>query len=148
MASSTPGAVAALHAILAALQATTLAGVAVEPFGIWQEITEADSVIVKQPAPIDRAPRLGLRRFDEDYSIPVEVTAVKSGHDLFAVNARAWAIVTIVEQAVMANPTLTGTVVSAYPGGVSEGNTGLTDETRSAATLTLQIVVNANVALT
>ena len=51
----------------------------------------------------------------EDFTIPVEVFVFRGGDDAVAVETRWWALVAAVEAAVMADRTLAGAVIDAWP---------------------------------
>jgi hypothetical protein len=59
------------------------------------------------------APVRGALR--EDYVIPVEVFVWRGGDDALSVETRAWALIAAVEAAVMADRTLAGAVIDAWP---------------------------------
>lgn len=149
MASSIPTARTSLVTILEALQATTLAGVAVIRSGTAKP-RDTEIIVVQNATQITRDPiNLGGFRFDERYLIPVRVEVFKKGADIQAAETRMWQLVTIVEQAVMATKTLAGAVSSALPDGIPEGeDSGPVDDRSVAAGLTLNVACWAQVTLT
>jgi hypothetical protein len=121
MTSSTiPAARTNLVAGLAALQATTLAGVTVSRTGAWDEMGNFDSIAVLNARDINRAwPMFGFPTFDETYTIPVDVRCFNTGNDVSVVETRMWALITIVESYVLANTTLGVTAIqTALPEGL------------------------------
>lgn len=121
MTSSTiPAARTNLTAGLAALQATTLAGVTVSRTGTWDEMGSFDSIGVMNARDINRAwTAFQFATFDESYTIPVAVRCFSTGNDVSVVETRMWALITIVESYVLANTTLGVTAIqTALPDGL------------------------------
>lgn len=149
MASSIPTARSNLVAALEAMQATTLAGVAVIRSGSAKARSEREQIIVLNAINIRRDPvNLGGFRFDERYEVPVRVEVLLAGSDVEAAEVRMWELVTIVEQAVMATKTLAGAVSAAVPAGIPDGeDSGVGDNRTVFAGLTLNVDCWAQVTL-
>lgn len=151
MASTIPAARTALVESLTALTGTgnPLDGVRVVRTGQWKTYRERSLIAVLNARDIRREPRrLGAQRFDEDYVLPVLIETTASGADLEAIEARLWALVTIVEQTVMADMNLAGTVKTALPAGSPDGETsGPADDNNVMAQITINIDCSAHVDL-
>lgn len=105
--STIPAARTNLVAGLAALQATTLAGVTVSRTGAWDEPGSFDSIAVLNARDIRRRwPSFGFTTFDETYTIPVDVRCFSTGADVSVVEARLWTLITIVESYVLTSGNL------------------------------------------
>jgi hypothetical protein len=121
MASTIPAARTALHAGLVALQATTLAGVAVYRTGNWKESGEHDLISVLNARDISREyPAAGAAFMTEEYTIPVAVEVYRQGDNLQTVETRLWDLVTIIEGFVLSNGAKLGVagVQRAHPAGL------------------------------
>lgn len=149
MASTIPATRTALTGLLQALQATTLTGVHVGRTGLWKETGQHDAIIVGNATSIDREwPGAGATRFKESFTLPIHVEAFKAGDQLEAVEDRLWALVTIVEQTVIANRLLGNLLIHMLPAGVADGEeSGPTDNGRVMARLTLNVECLASVNL-
>jgi hypothetical protein len=151
MASSVPGARTALYDGLAALTATTLSGVGVYRTGLWQEARATDRIIVLNASGVERevAALAQPAPFREEYTLNVSFEVYRSGSGMQFVEDRLWALITIVERYVMANPTLGGALRQALPMNVDPEQSGphASDEDTVVAMATLRIACWARVLL-
>lgn len=142
MASKIPTARTALVTALRALQdpSEPLEGVDVQRTGEWRDTGVSDAIVVLNARNIDRTPMLGGTDFAETFTIPVQVIAVQPGEDLEAVETRMWALVTVVEQTVIASQGFGNLLAYARPAGSDDGEeSGPTDQQHVVAKLTLNV---------
>ena len=152
MASSVPAARTALHEGLAALTGVSepLEGVGIYRTGLWKEAQAHDRITVGNARDVQRqvAALSTQTPMDEEYTLLVMFEVYRTGDDLEFVEDRLWALITAVEQFVMADKTLNNTVRRALPAGVDEqSGPSSTDEDTLLAMATLQIDVQARVFL-
>lgn len=152
MASSVPNARTNLYTGLAALTgpAESLEGVGVYRTGLWREQQARDRVIIGNARDINRDVAALARPapFREEFYILVSFEVYRTGNDVGFVEDRLWDLITVVEQFVMADPTLAGAVNKATPGRVDEqsGPSG-NDEDTVLAMASLRLVCWAKVLL-
>jgi hypothetical protein len=142
MASKIPTARTALITALKALTdpSEPLDGVHVARTGEWRDQGTNEAIVVENARNIERTPMLGGRDFAERFTIPVRVVAVLGGADLEAVETRMWALVTVVEQTILASGHLGGILVYARPAGSDDGErSGPSDEQNVVAELVLNV---------
>jgi hypothetical protein len=152
MASSVPAARTALYEGLAGLTAASgvLEGVGVYRTGLWREARAYDRIIVGNARDIQREIAALARPapFREDYALLVSFEVYRHGDNMQFVEDRLWALITAVEQYVMANPTLGGAVNQALPAGADEqSGPDASDEDTVLAMATLQLDCWARVRL-
>jgi hypothetical protein len=126
MASSVPGARTALYQGLLTLRdpAEPLEGVGVYRTGLWQQSGANDRILILNATDI-RRDVVALARpapFREEFTLNVAVEVYRRGpaEDVDVVESRLWALITAVEQYVMANETLGGAVNKCIPADVNE----------------------------
>jgi hypothetical protein len=144
MASSVPTARANLHTGLSALTgaALSLEGVGVYRTGMWGEDRSHDRIVIANAVDINRDVHALARPapFREEFALLVNFEVYRTGNDLAFVEDRLWDLITVVEQYVMANPTLAGAVSQALPGSVDEQSGPSTaDEDTLLAMATLRL---------
>jgi hypothetical protein len=134
---------AAEAGLLAALRSRAgLAAVQVAPAHPGKTI-KAEAVYLDDPSPVQRAAALGGRRRAEEYSIEVVVSVLRKGNDLAGVKARMWALVAEVEEAVRADPTLGGAVLTAQVGDIDPQS--FRDPSASVAEATVKVACTARI---
>lgn len=143
MASSIPAARSSLVALLEALTDTgeSLEGVKIVHLGSAKNQSR-EMVTVLAATDVSREwVILGRRTVTERFTIPVKVEVMQAGDNINAVASRAWALVTAVEQAVMADMTLAGSVKQAKPGDLPDGeNPGVAGD----RDLFMELIVNVD----
>jgi hypothetical protein len=153
MASSVPAARTALYNGLAALTgpAEPLEGVGVYRTGLWKEASASDRVTVLNASGVEREVAALARPapFREEYTLNVAFEVYRGGDGMQFVEDRLWALITAVEQYVMANPTLGGAVNQALPMRVDPEQSGphASDEDTVLAMATLRLACWARVLL-
>jgi hypothetical protein len=152
MASSVPAARTALHEGLVALTGASqpLEGVGVYRTGLWRDSRTHDRITVLNARDIlrDVAALARPAPFREEYALIVSFEVYRQGDNMEFIEDRLWALITAVEQYVMANPTLGGAVNQAIPGGVDEqSGPDASDEDTVLAMATLQLDCWARVLL-
>jgi hypothetical protein len=154
MASSVPGARTALYNGLLTLRdpAEPLEGVGVYRTGLWKQSGAHDRVIVMNARNVERDVRALARPapFHEEYVLEVGFEVYRRGPetDVDVVEDRLWALITAVEQYVMANEKLGGAVNKVTPGRVqpSAGPSPEDDDTIMASAV-LDLAIWARVFL-
>jgi hypothetical protein len=124
MASSVPDARAALYTGLTGLQgaAEPLEGVGVYRTGLWRDVSARDRIIIGNARDVQREVAALARPapFREQFELLIQFEVYRRGDDIGFVEDRLWELITAVEQHVMADPTLNGSVSQCLPGGVDE----------------------------
>lgn len=152
MASSIPAARANLYTGLTALTvaAQPLEGVGVYRTGMWMEERAHDRVVIGNARDISRdTAALAIPApFREEFAILVNFEVYRTGNDIGFVEDRLWDLITIVEQYVMANPTLAGAINKVLPSSVDEqSGPSSNDEDTLLAMATLRLECWARVHL-
>ena len=95
--------------------------------GKWQE---PETIFIGRVRSTETGRALGIDRRREVFTVEIVVTVEQPGSDAAAVEARAWTLYGEIEEAIVADPSLAGTVLMAgFSGFTAEAYIG--DETRT-----------------